>query len=114
MTAIAYDAGSPGLRLDLIIRTSKRKAEAKSPKQQRDMAESSATAHGHEIVYVHDSGTDESGKTMNRASLNAARDRLRAGLTDGIIVALADRIGRAPIEQAGPRRYGRPADRPDQ
>jgi DNA invertase Pin-like site-specific DNA recombinase len=100
MTAIAYAADSPGLRLDLVIRTSKRKAEAKSPKQQRDMAESSANAHGHQIVYIHDSGTDESGKTMNRKSINDARTRLRAGLTDGIIVALADRIGRAPIEEA--------------
>lgn len=88
------------LRLDLIIRTSKRKKEAKSPQQQIDIAQACATAHEHEIVYVHDSGTDESGKTMNRATLNAARERRRAGLTDGIIVALADRLGRAPIEEA--------------
>jgi DNA invertase Pin-like site-specific DNA recombinase len=89
-----------GLRLDLVIRTSKRKAEAKSPRQQRDMAESCAQAHGYEIVHVHDSGTDESGKTMNRSSLLAARDRVRSGATDGVILALADRIGRAPIEEA--------------
>jgi len=101
-TPIAYAAGMSGLRLDLIIRTSKRKKEAKSPKQQRDIAETCAQAHGHEIVFVHDSGTDESGKTMNRASIHAAQARLRAGLTDGIILALADRIGRAPIEEAMP------------
>lgn len=100
MTAIAYDATSTGLRLDLVIRTSKRKKEAKSPQQQRDMASSCADAYGHRIVHVHDSGTDESGKTMNRASINAAMARVRNGETDGVIVALADRIGRAPIEEA--------------
>lgn len=100
MTAIAYDATSTGLRLDLVIRTSKRKKEAKSPQQQRDIASSCADAYGHRIVHVHDSGTDESGKTMNRASINAAMARVRNGETDGVIVALADRIGRAPIEEA--------------
>jgi hypothetical protein len=100
VTAIAYDAGSPGLRLDLIIRTSKRKKEARSPQQQRDMAESSCRSHGNTIVHVHDSGTDESGKTMDRTSINAAMRRVQLGLSDGVIVALADRIGRAKIEES--------------
>jgi hypothetical protein len=37
---------------------------------------------------------------MDRASIHAALARIRAGESDGIIVALADRIGRAPIEEA--------------
>jgi DNA invertase Pin-like site-specific DNA recombinase len=88
------------LRLDLVLRTSKRKKDARSPQQQIDMATACAEANGYEIVMVHDSGTDESGKTMNRASLRAAARRRDAGLTDGMIVALADRLGRAPIEEA--------------
>lgn len=88
------------LRLDLIIRTSKRKRDARSPQQQRDMAQSCADVNGYRIVFTHDSGTDESGKTMRRASIDAAMARVRDGETDGVIVALADRIGRAPIEEA--------------
>jgi len=89
------------LRLDLIIRTSKRKKEARSPQQQRDMAAACAGAHrpAHEIAAEHDSGRSESGKTMDRESVNAAMARVRAGEVDGIIFALADRIGRAPIEE---------------
>jgi DNA invertase Pin-like site-specific DNA recombinase len=91
---------SAKLRLDQPIRTSKRKKEARSPQQQRDMAAMCAKLNGYEIVKVHDSGRNESGKTMDRASLNAIMERIRAGLTDGVIVALTDRLGRAPIEEA--------------
>ena len=88
------------LRLDLVIRTSKRKKEARSPQQQRDIAEACAKTHGYEIAMVHDSGRDESGKTMNRDSINAVLARLRSRQTDGMLVALMDRYGRAPIEEA--------------
>jgi|SRR5215831_4285689 len=88
------------LRLVLIIRTSKRKRDARSPQQQRDMADSVARAYGHEIVLVLDSGTDESGKTMNRAPINEAMQLVKRGEADGVIVALADRLGRAKIEDA--------------
>lgn len=88
------------LRLDLAVRTSKRKKEARSPQQQRDIAEACAKANEHEIVMVHDSGGDESGKTMDRATLRAIMERIHAGKTDGLIVALTDRLGRAPIEEA--------------
>lgn len=88
------------LRLDQPIRTSKRKKEARSPQQQRDLAQTCADTNGYEIAMVHDSERNESGKTMNRASLNAIMDRIRAGQTDGVIVALTDRLGRAPIEEA--------------
>ena len=55
---------------------------------------------GYTIAMVHDSGRSESGKTMDRATLHAIMDRVRSGLTDGVIVALTDRLGRAPIEEA--------------
>ena len=117
------------LRLDLVIRTSKRKTEARSPQQQQDMAQSCADVHGYRIATVHDSGKSESGKTMDRASIRAVAERVKAGETDGMIVGLTDRYGRAPIEEAmtvmrdlhriggvfvpadagGPRRPGRPA-----
>lgn len=87
------------LRLDQLIRTSHRKAEARSPQQQRDIAAACAATNGYVIPTVHDSGRSESGKTMDRASVHAAMDRVRAGLTDGVIVALTDRVGRAPIEE---------------
>jgi DNA invertase Pin-like site-specific DNA recombinase len=87
-------------RLDLVIRTSKRKKEARSPQQQRDMAYACAQTHHYKIAKVHDSGKSESGKTMDRASIRSAMERVRTGQTDGIIVALTDRIGRAPIEEA--------------
>lgn len=91
--------GQP-LRLDLAIRTSKRKKEARSPEQQHDMAFACARVHGYDIVKVHDSGRDESGGTMDRATLNAVMERVQAGQTDGLIVALTDRLSRAPIEEA--------------
>ena len=90
------------LRLDLIVRTSQRKREARSPQQQRDIAEACRLSHQppHEIVHVHDSGRSESGKTMDRQSVRDAMERVRTGQTDGVIVALTDRLGRAPIEEA--------------
>lgn len=88
------------LRLVLIIRTSKRKKEARSPQQQRDMAEACAKANGYQIVAVLDSGTNESGKTMDRASIHEAMSMVERGDADGVIVALADRLGRAKIEEA--------------
>jgi DNA invertase Pin-like site-specific DNA recombinase len=88
------------LRLDLIIRTSERKLAGQSPNQQRQQAEGICAQGGHEIVAVHDSGRSESGKTMDRGSINAFRARHRAGLTDGVVVGYLDRLGRAPIEES--------------
>jgi DNA invertase Pin-like site-specific DNA recombinase len=98
------------MRLDLAIRTSQRKKEALSPTQQRQIAADFERRTGHEIVAVHDSGKSESGKTMNRASLNAIRERVRAGLTDGAFFAYLDRMGRAPIEEVMPFVRGLVAD----
>lgn len=88
------------MRLDVIIRTSKRKADARSPQQQRDICERCSEANGYDIVAVHDSGADESGKTMARPSIERTLERIRSGETDGLMVAFLDRIGRAPIEEA--------------
>jgi len=88
------------LRFVLPIRTSKRKKEAKSPDQQRDLAFGWAQAHQHEIVAVLDSGKDESGKTMDRETIRRAMEMVRAGEADGIVFALTDRLGRAPIEES--------------
>jgi DNA invertase Pin-like site-specific DNA recombinase len=90
---------SKPLRLDLVIRTSKRKQDAQSPAQQRQVA-AAAAGDRYEIVATHDSGKSESGKTMGRTSIVAARKRMRAGETDGILVAYLDRLGRAPIEES--------------
>jgi DNA invertase Pin-like site-specific DNA recombinase len=88
------------MNLDLIIRTSQRKADAQSPREQRQGAHECAEERGYTIVATHDSGGSESGKTMERAGLALAQQRIRDGLTDGIIVAYLDRLGRAPIEES--------------
>jgi site-specific DNA recombinase len=93
-------AGERALRLDVLIRTSQRKREAKSPQQQLDVCESCAAINGYEIAAVHDSGGSESGKTMARETVETALGRIRDGKTDGVIVAWLDRLGRAPIEEA--------------
>lgn len=89
-----------GLRLDGAVRTSKRKREARSPKQQRDMMRACADANGYKVQRIHDSGRSESGKTMDRETLHEVMRRVKAGETDGLILALTDRLGRAPIEEA--------------
>jgi DNA invertase Pin-like site-specific DNA recombinase len=88
------------MKLDVLIRTSKRKTEGKSPQQQRDICQSCAASNGYELVKIHDSNGDESGKTMARPSVERALERIRSGETDGVIVAFLDRFGRAPIEEA--------------
>ena len=88
------------MRLDLVIRTSHRKQDALSPRQQRELAANAAKRGGHTIVATHDSGRSESGKTMDRAALRDVRERVRADETDGVLVGYLDRLGRAPIEES--------------
>jgi DNA invertase Pin-like site-specific DNA recombinase len=88
------------MRLDHIIRTSHRKQDAMSPDQQRQIAREFARRGGHKIVCTHDSGGNESGRTMDRAALHAVRERVRSNLTDGAFVSYLDRLGRAPIEES--------------
>lgn len=98
--SFAYPSEGGPVRLDHVIRTSHRKRDALSPNQQRQIASDFMRRTGAEIVATHDSGRSESGKTMDRASLHAVRERVRAGETDGVLVSYLDRLGRAPIEES--------------
>lgn len=94
---------SPTTRLDALIRVSQRKErsgeEFRSPRQQLDICKRCADANDAEIVDTHDA-IDVSGKTMNRSDVDKALQRIRAGLTDGIVVAWLDRFSRAPVGEA--------------
>jgi DNA invertase Pin-like site-specific DNA recombinase len=91
------------LRLDALIRVSQqngREGESfRSPQQQREGCEGWAGANGAEVVAWHE-GIGRSGKTMDRADVDAALERIRAGQTDGVIVAWLDRFSRAPVREA--------------
>ena len=69
------------------------------PSQQREAIEHWAAANGAEIVAWHE-GLGRSGKTMHRGDVDAALERIRAGQTDGVIVAWLDRFSRAPVREA--------------
>ena len=90
-------------KLDALIRVSRvdgREGESfRSPGQQRESCERWAAANGAEIVHWHE-GLGRSGKTMHREDVDAAVDRIRAGLTEGVIVAWLDRFSRAPVAEA--------------
>jgi DNA invertase Pin-like site-specific DNA recombinase len=91
------------LRLDGLIRVSQANGRDgdsfRSPDQQRKLCEQTAAALGGEVVLWHE-GIGRSGKTMDRDDVDAALERIRAGLTDGIIVAWLDRFSRAPVREA--------------
>jgi DNA invertase Pin-like site-specific DNA recombinase len=95
--------GTRKLRLDALVRVSQRDDrqgdEFRSPDQQRAICERWAAANGADIVEVHEA-IDVSGKSMDRADVDAAVERLRAGATDGVIVAWLDRFSRAPVGEA--------------
>jgi DNA invertase Pin-like site-specific DNA recombinase len=95
--------GDKTLRFDALIRVS---AEAgrgeylRSPEQQLAMCEQAAGAVDGTIVNRDTpAAVNVSGGTMDRADIRAVRDRLAAGLTDGVVVAYTDRLSRAPIEE---------------
>lgn len=87
-------------RLDMVVRVSRKDGRDgdsfRSPGQQREACERVAAAIGAKIVTEHE-GIGRSGKTMQRADIDAALDRIRAGQTDGIVVAWLDRFSRAPV-----------------
>jgi len=65
------------------------------------MCEQAAPAVGGEIVNRDaPPAIDVSGRTMDRADIHTIRERLRDGLTDGVIMAWTDRFSRAPIEES--------------
>jgi site-specific DNA recombinase len=86
------------MRLDGYIRVSKvggREGESfQSPQQQRDQIATWATARGFEIAAVHED-LDLSGGTLDRPGLQAVLNRVETGLTDGVVVAKLDRLGRS-------------------
>lgn len=74
-------------------RVSRMKEDGISPELQRSAIEAYATAHGHEVVWL-EPDLDESGKSLNRPSMQDALRRLERGEADGIIAARLDRITR--------------------
>jgi DNA invertase Pin-like site-specific DNA recombinase len=89
-----------GLSLDAYIRVSKVAGRAgesfQSPEQQRERIESWAQAHGHTLTW-HEPELDVSGGTMNRPIFDQIMERVRAGQTDGLIVAKLDRFARTLV-----------------
>ncbi|HTE59405.1 MAG TPA: recombinase family protein [Solirubrobacteraceae bacterium] len=94
---------SPRLRLDALIRVSQRddrEGESfRSPGQQLDICKRCADSNDAVIAAVHEA-IDVSGKTMDRADIDTAVARIRAGETDGVVVAWLDRFSRAPVGEA--------------
>lgn len=90
-------------RLDALIRVSQQDGREgdsfRSPGQQREACERWASANAAEIVAWHE-GIGRSGKTVHRDDVDAALERIRAGHTDGVIVAWLDRFSRAPVVEA--------------
>jgi DNA invertase Pin-like site-specific DNA recombinase len=91
------------LRLDALVRVSQRNGRAgadfRSPDQQRTVVQNWAKANRARIVCEHEA-IDVSGKTMERADIDAALERIRSKQTDGIVVAWLDRFSRAPVDEA--------------
>ena len=88
------------LKLDAYIRVSKVAGRAGdsfiSPGVQRERIESWAQAHG-AIVTWHEPELDVSGGTMKRPVFDRIMERVRAGETDGVIVAKLDRFARTLV-----------------
>jgi site-specific DNA recombinase len=101
-TRLATGEGNPPmrtLRLDALIRQSRASEAGRSPEQQREAIERWAAADGASIVAEH-VGRGRSGKTVDRLDVNAALERIRAGESDGVVVAWVNRLSRAPVEDA--------------
>lgn len=85
--------------LDAVVRVSRRNGRSgdafMSPTDQRDAIERYAAQHGATIADWHDETDSVSGKTIERAGLQAALDRALTGHVDGIIVAKLDRFARS-------------------
>lgn len=71
----------------------------RSPAQQREQVERWAATNGATIVDWHED-FDVSGSRMDRPGLNRALERVRAGQTDGVVVAFLDRFSRAKVSEA--------------
>jgi site-specific DNA recombinase len=92
------------LKLDAYIRVSKVAGRGGdsfiSPSVQRERIESWAQAHG-TLVTWHEPELDVSGGTMSRPIFDRIMARVRAGETDGVIVAKLDRFARTLVGALG-------------
>ena len=99
--------------LDIYVRVSDVKGRSGesfiSPEEQEDRCRAAIAAKGARIGQVF-TDLDKSGKTMERPELDKARERIKAGVSGGIVVAKIDRFGRtvaraldaiAEIDEAG-------------
>jgi site-specific DNA recombinase len=88
------------MHLDAYIRVSKvagRSGESFiSPEVQRQQIERWASAHDHQLIW-HEPELDVSGGTMQRPIFAQIMERVRAGQTDGVIVAKLDRFARTLV-----------------
>lgn len=86
------------MRLDAYIRVSRVAGREGpgfiSPTVQREQIDRWATFRGAEIATVH-TDLDVSGAAARRAGLDAALERIEAGLVDGLVVAKVDRFARS-------------------
>ena len=100
MTPPAPAATPTTLRLDAYIRVSKvagRSGESFiSPDVQRERIEAWANAHGHVLTW-HEPELDVSGGTMKRPIFDRIMQRVRAGQSNGVIVAKLDRFARTLV-----------------
>jgi DNA invertase Pin-like site-specific DNA recombinase len=91
------------LRLDALVRVSQRGGREgesfRSPTQQREVIERWVSANDAKVVAWYES-IDVSGKTMARADVTAALERIKSGQTDGVIIAWLNRLSRAPVREA--------------
>jgi DNA invertase Pin-like site-specific DNA recombinase len=76
------------------VRVSRMKEDGISPDLQRAAIEAYAIAHGHDIIWL-DPDLDESGKSLDRPSIQDALARLARGEADGIVAAKLDRLTRS-------------------
>lgn len=91
---------SESLKLDAYIRVSRvggRSGESFiSPQVQRERISSWAQTHGHTLTW-NEPELDVSGGTMSRPVFERIMERVRAGQTDGVIVAKLDRFARTLV-----------------
>jgi site-specific DNA recombinase len=88
------------LQLDAYVRVSSVRGRSGasfiSPEVQREQIERWAAAHGHELRW-HEPELDVSGGSMQRPVFDAIMERIRAGSSDGVIVAKLDRFARTLV-----------------
>lgn len=88
------------LKLDAYVRVSKVAGRSGSsfisPDVQREQIERWAQAHGHTLTW-HEPELDVSGGSMSRPVFDQIMQRVRAGQSDGVIVAKLDRFARTLV-----------------